>query len=239
MKIPFFMGMLVSVLCCNAMQNQEDNLFEKLARKAEEEYQKNTAEKNHEKQEGANDLQKTSVALSDAKKQWDLMSWFRSESKPILEQYKPLSPEWFRALFGPCKGCEDPNQIIYCKKLLKNNPAWQEVKPLSPEVKQIVMQYALDSISNEVENGPCYVACAVCVGGDPNERLSNTNLPHTALHLVSGMAIMHHGLFLLLLKKGADPNMLCIPAHPLDFNILEKWKDELRRYGAKLEEEKK
>ncbi len=223
--------LLLSVTC-EAMEKA--SLLEKCTKKLEGFYQQSTdKELTKVPDRGLKPLEQTKESAS--KKQ--LPKKFSHYSrKPILANYTQFSTEWWEALFK-CKGCEDKEETIDCKKLLRKNPQWQEVKTKSPEIKQRIMKRALKEMIGRgaPASRPCSVACAVCVGANANERAEPTDtddtVPHTALHIATILG--HWGIFQHLLKHGANPNGKCAPAHPLYFANNERQKELLREYGAK------
>lgn len=210
--------------------DQAAKKFEELARKAEERY-KSSSDQRDKKEE------QESIQSEDAPNESQGTGLFgkwlntkKSTYKPVLNNYTELSPEWWNALFADCKGVEDSDTVIDSEVLLNDNPRWREVEAMNSKVKQLVMKKALDEFNfyeDQNQNNACNLACALSIGCDPNERDSNA---HTALH--SSQA--HYGIFNLLLRKGADPNLRCQPLHPLEFAISERWKDELRKYGSRF-----
>ncbi len=153
--------------------------------------------------------------------------------KPILAKHKQFSDRWWKELFGNCKECPNFAYKVDCKKMLETNKVWQEVEVMNAKAKQIVMRTALDNLqARQYDNHACIVACALCAGGDPNERMTIPDCEHTALHAVTSIYMSHKGLFSLVLEKGADPEALCIPAHPREFTP-DEWKPILEEYISK------
>jgi hypothetical protein len=145
---------------------------------------------------------------------------------PILGQFKKYSDDWWNRLFDNCKGCQDKSKKINCEKLLNDNPQWKEVAQMKYQGKSIVMKRALGRYSKEQD--ACSVACALCAGGDPDSR-DDSSHPHTALHLVA--MNQDQGLFNLLMEMGADPNLKCMPATPIDF-VPDAWRPTLLKFGG-------
>lgn len=151
-------------------------------------------------------------------------------SRPARIMAKQFSDEWWRSLFYSGRGVVKENEVIDCDQLLANNPKWREVEKMDSAGKRIVMKRALDRFYDYEKKDKRNLACAICVGCNPDERLDGDS-PHTALHLVSMRK--HYGLFNLLLRKGANPNLKCQPAAPLEFVPYKWWKRELIEFGAK------
>lgn len=176
-------------------------------------------------------IKATVPTVASQKKTPDVFEYCEPKSRTILSKYKKFSDEWWAKLFENRKSCPDyENKIISCDDILKQNPQWKEVEVMGEGAKEIIMQRALFSFqcSLERKSSAYNLACAICVGCNPNERLKS-DLPHTTLHIVAMKN--HYGLFNLLLRKGADANLPCIPELPIDF-VPKEWKDELISYGA-------
>src|SRR5437762_9171271 len=184
---------MVNINFCFAMVPQlKNNPFDVLSKKAEEKYRTTGITEN------APEAQKTSdknVQQNDQQKKLNMINSMPSSEKPLLAQHKEFSDDWWDALFGTCTGCErlsphfhdyigKSKRIIDCQKLLESNKQWTEVEQMAPAAKSIIMQGALERFGYNKSNGICNLACAICAGGDPNERLSGRG-PHTALHMVS------------------------------------------------------
>jgi len=245
---------LLSLAPISAEEPQkQDNLFDILSEQAEAEYLQldmSTASKKTIEQQLAQ-LSQEAEPQEESNATLTLMNLLQSRVSPILGSHPQFSDEWWKKLLT-CKGCTKHSEVISCPKLLKDNPQWQEVDDMSPATKKIIMKKVLvhfyeqyrsyyeekdqddkEKVSNN-HKVACNVACALCVGANPDERLDGFE-PHTALHAVSMRT--HYGLFHLLVEKGADVNLECIPAHPLTFAIPEEWKDELRAKGSKQKDD--
>jgi hypothetical protein len=245
---------VISGMPCGAMNPQpqpKSNPFDALSKKSEEGYQKSGTEK--EAPAAQKSSAKNEPPKVEEKKGWlqRLIGSSPSESNPILAKHKKFSDDWWNALFDPCTGCEkltkeyfkahpmhDKNRPkIKCDKLLKNNVQWKEIEAMPREAKKIVMQQALERFYNNKSNGVCNLACALCAGDDPDERLDSKDDPHTALHVVSSVGpVPHYPLFLLLLEKGVDPKMECMPALPFNF-VPNGWLDDLKKHEANREKQ--
>ena len=158
----------------------------------------------------------------------DVFEYCKSTSRTILSKHRQFSDEWWEKLFGSCTGCpKEKDRVIDCARMLDENRQWKEVASMSIDAKRMIMKRALYRFYEDDDS--CNLACALCADCNPDERLESTG-PHTALHLVSIRE--HYGLFNLMLRKGADVNLPCIPALPIDF-VPYGWIDELKSYGAK------
>ncbi len=211
--------------------DQAAKKFEELARKAEERYKSSSDQRDKQEEQKSIQSEEATSESQETGRFGTILNTKKSTYKPVLNNYTEFSPEWWNALFADCKGVEYSDSVIDPEVLLNNNPRWREVEAMNSKAKQLVMKKALDEFyfyKGNNQNNACNLACALCVGCDPNERDSNA---HTALHNSQG----HYGIFNLLLRKGADPNLLCQPLHPLEFYIPERWKDELRKYGSRFD----
>lgn len=237
---PIFFLAVINIVSLTVATGSSNNPFERLTKKAEEQY-KQSKDDGNLKHDNHNESKKNLSPISEEQK-IKILEQQRATFKPHLGGFKKFSDEWWNTLFK-CEPCKfglfkkqnlntDRDNSINCEKLLSKNPQWREVEEMSQDAKQVIMKRALDKIDDK-EAGACNVACAVCVGADPNTRNSDF---HTALHLVSeDFFFPHYGLFELLLKKGASPNLKCQPCHPLEFGEVKKnkkWEDKLKKYGA-------
>jgi hypothetical protein len=218
-------------------------LFEHLTRKVEDRYRR--TENSQEMPAPSSHASAQYDGLSeDAKKRYEKSSSDKEgvrkllkdsedvegDSRPILGKYKKYSDEWWDALFANCKGCTNSTKEIDPEKMLNDNPQWKEVAWMGYKAKEIIMKRALGEYNRN--NDACNLACALSAGGDPDSRDDGNS--HTALHLVCGAAhhrIKHYGLFNLLLRQGADPNLACQPAVPIEF-VPDAWENELRKAGG-------
>lgn len=201
------------------------DIFAKLAQKAEALYQNSSLTRTSPAPKDlATVAPRSTAGFGDSYKAPDVFGeYILPHKKPIMLRRKQFSDEWWKDLFGKCKGCEaeDTDRIISCEKMLAKNPQWEEVKSMNDDTKRIIMKRALHRF--EYKDKACNLACALCAGCNPDERLDGYD-PHTALHVVSMKG--HYGLFNLLLRKGADPDLACQPALPSRF-VPWAWKDEL------------
>lgn len=223
--------------CCLASAPaQPGDLFAKLEQEAEERYQQSSNDKKQDAEPAA-----TETAAAPApevkppveQKPWSFLDYARSPSKPIVIQHKQFSDDWWKNLWANCKGCKERNEPISCPKMMADNPQWEEVLAMSREARAIVMARALKRFVKE--DDACNLACALCAGGEPDQRVEGENFPHTGLHLASGDSPCntkaHYGLFRLLLEKGANPNMKCTTRYP--WHYARTWRDDLKKHGGK------
>lgn len=207
--------------------------FALLAQKAEERYQRS----NNTQQQVITQPEVPKISVQEVvepKKQLAIQDSEMIKGNPKIIKHKEFSEEWWEKLFNPCVGCEDRKRPLNCKELLNNNKQWQDVQTMSAQGKQIVMKRTMQRFYRHIlSENVCTMACAVCAGGDPNERLDGED-PHTALHVAAGAGLNRNfQLFTLLLEKGANPNLKCMPIHPLRFRDRNKWKNALISAGAK------
>lgn len=207
----------------NLSSQPKGNRFSKLAEQAEALYGQSSASKQGQPEEPAAPAPVAPPAQppQEQKKSWSFFDYFKSESKPILARHKEFSDEWWSALWDRCRGCKyyaegESTQPIDCKKMLAANPQWKEVKnDMNQNAKDLIMKRALIRLHDDRD--ACSLACATCVGGNPDTRLEGAS-PHTALHVTSGnVGARHNPLFRLLLTMGADPELKCQPALPSEF----------------------
>lgn len=162
-------------------------------------------------------------------------------SNPIMAKHKEYSDEWWKALWGSCKGCnysdQDSRKPIDCKQMLADNPQWQEVKDdMNQKTKDIIMKRAVMRFHDDQD--ACNLACAACAGGNPDSRMEHNKgggYLHTALHATAGGSgtghNYHNPLFRLLLSLNADPNLKCTTYFPDRF-VRSECREDLERHGG-------
>lgn len=202
----------------NPPKSPPSDKFEELNKRAAERYTKSNSAKQDQPEPPAAPVAPPVQLVQPPQKQWSILDYFRSPIGPIMGAHKKFSDEWWNALWSPCKGCgyEERNnrQPIDCKQMLFDNPQWQEVEAMNQKTKDIIMKQALTRFARKKDS--CGVACATCAGGNPDSREDEDH--HTALHITAGDGGPYHfPLFRLLLKKGADPELACQPAEPINF----------------------
>lgn len=111
-----------------------------------------------------------------------------------------------------------PKSIFFssysCRKLLKANPIWQQIKKEMPQDEKNRLFGTLLSIYNSSGsiNNTFSLACAVCAGANPNQEPNGYNESqwwgeHQALWLACSKE--HKAFFYFLIEQGADLDLPC------------------------------